>query len=124
MHCSREGHVNMNDENTNAANFEEPAARVTRARAKALGTSGGMLPPLKPSQGQKRVLRAKSKRAALDENKASAVATGTASFQHKRRAVLKEINNISCGSSNFNIINASKVQVHNFDLSISQNCKF
>ncbi|PON57964.1 Cyclin [Parasponia andersonii] len=96
----------MNDENTNAADFEEPLARLTRARAKALETSGGMLPPLRPSQGQKRVLRAKSKRAALDENKASAVAT--ASFQHKRRAVLKDVTNVSCENSNFNIVNASK----------------
>lgn len=110
MHCSRPGHANMNDENTNVANFEESGVRVTRARARALGTSGGMQPPLKPSQDQKRALRAKSKRANLDDNKASMV--GSASFQHKRRAVLKDVANISCENSSFNNISASKkVQV-------------
>ncbi|XP_062098584.1 cyclin-A2-2-like [Humulus lupulus] len=114
MHCSWPGHANMNDENTNVANFEESGVRVTRARARALGTSGGVLPPLKPSQDQKRALRAKSKRANLDENKASMVAP--ASFQHKRRAVLKDVTNISCENSNFNNISACKVQTTRGDL--------
>lgn len=100
----------MNKENTNAANFEAPLARVTRARAKALVTSGGMPPSSKPLQDQKRVLRVKSKRSALDENGVSAFAT--ASFQHKRRVVLKDVTNISCENSKVNIIGATKVEVN------------
>lgn len=100
----------MNKENTNAANFEAPLVRVTRARAKALVTSGGMPPSSKPLQDQKRVLRVKSKRSALDENGVSAFPT--ASFQHKRRVVLKDVTNISCENSKVNVIGATKVEVN------------
>lgn len=101
----------MNEENTTAAKLEEPTARITRARAKALGTSGGVLPAPKPSfkQDQKYALRSKTKRAASDENKA--VATAIAGLQHKRRAVLKDVTNISCENSCANCIDATKIQV-------------
>ncbi|KAM6544027.1 hypothetical protein CsatB_008474 [Cannabis sativa] len=114
MICSRPGHATMSDENTNVANFEELGVRVTRARARALGTSGGVLSQLKPSQDQRRALRAKSKRENLDENKPSTVAP--ASFKHKRRAVLKDATNISCENPNFNNVNnASSVKTRNVD---------
>lgn len=111
MHCSFVGHANMSKENTLAANSKEPFVRVTRARAKGLGAPGGILPSLKPSfkQNRKHLLRESSKRAASDENKASANAT--AGFQHKRRAVLKDVTNISCEDSNAEDIYASKIQV-------------
>lgn len=100
----------MNKENTNAVSFGAPPARVTRARAKALGTSSAVPPPSKPLQDQKRVLRVKSKREALDENSRSTVVAD--SFQHKRRAVLKDVTNSACEDSNVNIISTTKVQVN------------
>lgn len=99
----------MNKENTNAANTEEPLLRVTRSRAKTLGTYGGMPASLKPLQDQKRVLRAKSKRAEADESRTSAATT--ASFQQKRRAVLKDVTNISCENAHVNVNDASEIQV-------------
>ena len=99
----------MNKENTNAAHSEEPLLRVTRSRAKALGTYGGMPTSSKPWQDHKRVLRAKSKRAEADENKTSAATT--ASFQHKRRAVLKDVTNISCENAHADVNYASEIQV-------------
>ncbi|XP_062164202.1 cyclin-A2-2-like isoform X2 [Alnus glutinosa] len=100
----------MDKENTNAAKVEESTVRVTRARAKALGSSGGIFPSSKPSfkQEQKHVLRSKFKRAASDENKASMVAP--AGIQHKRRAVLEDVTNILCENSLMNRIHASKIQ--------------
>lgn len=82
----------MNKENA-TAKAEEPTARMTRARAKALGKSVGIHPPSKPSfkQEQKRVIRVNSKRPASDENKTSAAAAR--GLQRKRRAVLKDITN-------------------------------
>lgn len=100
----------MNKENTNVVSFGAPPARVTRARAKALGTSSAVPPSSKPLQDQKRVLRVKSKREALDEDSGSTVVTN--SFQHKRRAVLKDVTNSSCEDSNVNIIGTTKVQVN------------
>ncbi|KAL5559235.1 hypothetical protein UlMin_035446 [Ulmus minor] len=110
MPFSSVGHANMNTENTNAVNIKQPPVRVTRARAKALGASDGLPPCSKPSFGQeqKLVLRANSKRAASDENKASAIAT--ASFQYKRRAVLKDVTNDSNKNTNLGILKASQVQ--------------
>lgn len=117
MHCSFAARANMNKENTQAANFEEPSVRITRARAKAFGASGGILPPsVKPSfkPDRKRVLQENSKRAASDESKASAIAT--AGLQHKRRAVLKDVANIFCDHSNAKDIDASKIQVNVFNV--------
>lgn len=100
----------MDKENTTAAKVEEPTVRITRARSKALGLSGGIFPSSKPSfkQDQKHVLRSKFKRAASDENKASMVAP--AGTQHKRRAVLEDVTNILCENSLMNRIHSSKIQ--------------
>ncbi|KAM2544665.1 hypothetical protein TB1_016327 [Malus domestica] len=102
----------MNKENENASKVEEPNVRITRARAKAFGASGEELSSsiLFTKQEQKRGLRANSKRAASDENKASAIAT--VGLQHKRRAVLKDVGNIACEDSNVNCTNASQIQTN------------
>ena len=83
----------MNKENAICAKDEERPVRITRARAKVLGSVAGISPSSRPpfKQEQRRVLRANSKRAASDENKASMVATP--SLQHKRRAVLVDVTN-------------------------------
>ncbi|CAK7353480.1 unnamed protein product [Dovyalis caffra] len=98
----------MNKENATAAKLEEPATRITRARAKALGTSVGIFPASKPSfkQDQKHLLRSKTKRAASDENKSAL--TSIADFKHKRRAVLGDVSNIFCENPHLNYINATK----------------
>lgn len=103
----------MNKENTIAAKVEEPTIRITRARAKALGTSGVILPSSKPTnkQDQKRVLRTNSKRAASDENKPTV--TAIAGLQHKRRAVLKDVTNMFCENSYMDCIIATKCQPSN-----------
>lgn len=100
----------MNKENTIAAKVEEPTSRITRARAKALGASGGIFPSSKTTfkPDQKRVHRVNSKRAASDENKASLAAIS--GIQHKRRAVLKDVTNIS-ENSHGNCSNSANIQV-------------
>ncbi|XP_011081887.1 cyclin-A2-2-like isoform X1 [Sesamum indicum] len=101
-------HAVMNDENR-TSNFTEPTVRITRARAKVLRPSNG-LPPLYPSakQDDRRVLRANSKRAASDNNKTAA--SSAACPQHKRRAVLKDVTNITCQSLYINCTNAAACQ--------------
>ncbi|KAM7513212.1 hypothetical protein LguiB_012087 [Lonicera macranthoides] len=75
----------MDKENRTAAKFEEPTVRITRARAKALGSSGG-LPPQKPYlKRDRKKVPTNAKRAVSDENQ-SAVGF----LQSKKRAVLKE----------------------------------
>lgn len=80
--------------------------RITRARARALG---GIPPYSRPSfkNEQKNVNKASSKRAA-SENKTSAVVPDA--LRHKRRAVLKDVSNVST-TSHDNPIKASKFQV-------------
>ncbi|GMP94710.1 hypothetical protein CsSME_00044059 [Camellia sinensis var. sinensis] len=109
MHSYSTRHANMNKENRTAAKFEEPTVRITRARAKALATSGG-LPPSKPSmkQEQKLILQQSSKRSASDENNPSVSITDC--LQHKKRAVLKDVTNILCDNPYINCINAVKLQ--------------
>ncbi|CAA3014264.1 cyclin-A2-1-like [Olea europaea var. sylvestris] len=106
-------HATMNKENR-SSEVIGPTVRVTRARAKAFGSSGG-LPPSYPSTKQdgKRVLQTNSKRAASDENKPGA--SSSAFSQHKKRAVLKEVTNILCENSYRNCINATKVQLSKLD---------
>ncbi|KAI3468283.1 hypothetical protein Pfo_024946 [Paulownia fortunei] len=101
-------HAVMNDENR-SSNLREPTVRITRARAKALGSSSG-LPPLYPSakQDDKQVLRANSKRAASDNNKPAA--SSAACPRHKKRAVLKDVTNITCENLYINCINAARGQ--------------
>ncbi|XP_057799552.1 cyclin-A2-1-like [Salvia miltiorrhiza] len=99
-------HAVMNDENR-PSNLGEPTARVTRARAKFLGSSNG-LPPLYPStkQDDKRVSRASLKRAAPDKPAGSSAAC----HPRKKRAVLKDVTNINCENLYINCINAAKGQ--------------
>lgn len=92
----------MDKEATVYAKDEEPPVRITRARARALGSR----PSIK--QEQKRIHHANSKRLASDENNASMVTT--ACLQHKRRAVLTDATNI-CEKSYDKSIDASKLQV-------------
>ncbi|KAL0323890.1 UNVERIFIED_CONTAM: Cyclin-A2-1 [Sesamum calycinum] len=101
-------HAVMNNENR-TSNFTEPTVRITRARAKVLRPSNG-LPPLYPSakQDDRRVLRANSKRAASDNNKTAV--SSAACPQHKRRAVLKDVTNITCQSLYINCTNAATCQ--------------
>lgn len=98
----------MNKENATAAKHEEPTTRITRARAKASGTSVGLFPASKPSfkQDQKHPLGAKTKRAASDENKSCS--TSVAGLKHKRRAVLKDVTNVLCENSHLNCNIATK----------------
>ncbi|KAG2691593.1 hypothetical protein I3843_08G015900 [Carya illinoinensis] len=102
--------ANMNKENITAAKVDESNVRITRARAKALGPSGGIFPPSKTSlkQDQKHVLPSNFKRAAADENKASMITS--AGIKHKRRAVLGDVTNMLCENSDVNCIHASKTQ--------------
>lgn len=108
----------MNDENRSSNLREPPIGRVTRARAKTFGSSVGGLPPLHPStkQNDKPVSRANLKRAASDDNTSSTqLASGP---QHKKRAALKDVTNVTCGKLYSNIINATKDQVslyHSFE---------
>ncbi|KAK1394668.1 Cyclin-A2-4 like [Heracleum sosnowskyi] len=91
----------MNKENIMATNSEQPNVRITRARAKSLGTSGG-LPPLKPPmiKDLKKVSQPDSKRAVTDGNNASVGDTDTACLQHKKRAVLQDVTNVCRKKSN------------------------
>ncbi|KAK4853989.1 hypothetical protein QYF36_017401 [Acer negundo] len=109
MHRSSTRHANMNKENTAAAKAGEPTARITRARAKALGSSAGIFPSSKPAfkPDKKQALRSNSKRAASDENKAPTNAVS--GLQHKRRAVLRDVTNI-CENSQINCIDVAKLQ--------------
>ncbi|KAI3687391.1 hypothetical protein L1987_81086 [Smallanthus sonchifolius] len=101
--------ADMNKENVPAANIQKPTARVTRARAKALGLSGGLL-PLHPrvKHESSQVLQRNCKRG-LSDNKPADIGS---SFQSKRRAVLKDVANITFNDLNMKIINEIKVQVH------------
>ncbi|KAF3612543.1 Cyclin-A2-1 [Capsicum annuum] len=102
---------------TGSSNLKVPTVRITRARAKALGSSGG-LPPLHPSvrqdkkQGQV-TQGIKSKRPASDENKPVNSAS-IAAQQPKRRAVLRDVTNVLCENTYMNCINGSKCQVKKF----------
>lgn len=109
MPRSSSRHVNINKENKTHAKIEGPTSRITRAKAQALGTSGGIFPSSKPTfkPDHKHVLRMNSKRGASDENKASV--TATSGIQHKRRAVLKDVTNI-CENSHRNYSSFAIIQ--------------
>ncbi|KAF3663998.1 putative serine/threonine protein phosphatase 2A 57 kDa regulatory subunit B' iota isoform-like [Capsicum annuum] len=102
---------------TGSSDLKVPTVRITRAQAKALGSSG-RLPPLHPSvrqdkkQGQL-TQGIKSKRPASDENKLVNSAS-IASQQPKRRAVLRDVTNVLCEDTYMNCINGSKFQVKKF----------
>ncbi|KAF5178905.1 Cyclin [Thalictrum thalictroides] len=84
----------------------EPPGRITRSRAAANNASRGKLPPkpsIKTSSGN-------SKRPALDEN----TTTATGGIQHKRRAVLKDVTNVTCENISRACVGAAKIQGNNF----------
>ena len=101
----------MRKENVVSANVGELNGRITRARAAALRASG-QLPPLNaPNQpDQKRVLRANTKRTALDENNTNA--PDSAGLQRKKRAVLQDVTNVCCNNSYRKCFNTTKIQVN------------
>ncbi|ONK76626.1 uncharacterized protein A4U43_C03F30290 [Asparagus officinalis] len=93
-------------ENSVLAGCEAPSGRITRARAAAWRASGSVL-QLKPPLVQldkEQVLRGKKKR---DENSCAAP---NAAFQHKKRAVLRDVTNTCCANSFKDCINVSKIQ--------------
>ncbi|KAI9073984.1 hypothetical protein K1719_044048 [Acacia pycnantha] len=99
----------MNKENTVYAEGENFPVRITRARARALGSLGGIPPSSRPpfKQELKCAHPTKSKRAASDENKPSVVTMD--GLQKKRRAVLRDATNI-CENSCDKSIDASRFQ--------------
>ncbi|XP_076926172.1 cyclin-A2-1-like [Bidens hawaiensis] len=109
MHRSSSRQRDMNIENVPAANIQGPTGRVTRARAKTLGASGG-LPPLHPvvKQDHKQALQPKTKRTLSDVKSANVVAP---IGQAKRRAVLSDITNNSFDESSIKAPNGNKVQI-------------
>ncbi|KAM0011474.1 putative cyclin domain-containing protein [Helianthus debilis subsp. tardiflorus] len=107
MHPSMATQTDMNKENVRTANIEEPTKRITRAQAKALGVSGD-LPPLHPQAKQRnnQFQQPNSKRGSSD-NKSADV---RASFQSKRRAVLKDVTNMPFNKLNTKVIGDIKIQ--------------
>ncbi|KAI3522450.1 hypothetical protein L1887_00220 [Cichorium endivia] len=95
MNHSMAKQADMNKENEHSANIPKPTARITRARAKALGISGN-LPPLHPPVKQE----PKSKRGSSDNK--SSIDVGS-SFQSKRRAVFKDVTNMAIDDSNMKV---------------------
>lgn len=98
----------MNKENIMAAESEQSNVRVTRARAKALGTSGDLPQKTFAMQDQKKVVQPNLKRVVPDEKKTTARVT--ACPQRKKRAVLEDVTNV-CHNSDVKCINGLKVQV-------------
>ncbi|KAK3003967.1 hypothetical protein RJ639_019563 [Escallonia herrerae] len=95
----------MDKENRDAAKLEEASVRITRARAKALGTAGGLPPQKPPLKQEQRQVQPNSKRAAPDNNKLRV----SACLQDKKRAVLKDSTNTFCDNSKITCLHATKV---------------
>ncbi|XLU68833.1 hypothetical protein S245_027886 [Arachis hypogaea] len=92
----------MNKANKAAsAKDEERPHRITRARAKVLGSVGGIPPYSRPSfkNEQKHVLRGSFTRTGSDENKTSVVVDPL----DKRKQVLNDVTNICSNASTFQI---------------------
>ncbi|KAJ9190108.1 hypothetical protein P3X46_001339 [Hevea brasiliensis] len=102
----------MKKENVLPTNFGDINGRITRSRAAALHASSRM-PSLRAyaQQGQKHISRAKSKRAALDEN--NTTAPENAGTEPKRRAVLQDVTNVCCENSYRSCFNATRIQAKN-----------
>ncbi|KAH1057447.1 hypothetical protein J1N35_035512 [Gossypium stocksii] len=109
MHCSSRRQTSMSKENEPIENIEEPTGRITRARAKAQREAEGICSS-KPSfkLDQKCVLRMNSKRASSDENKTCVAAT--VGLQPKRRAVLKDVTNVSVNGMQIDCLNVTEIQ--------------
>ncbi|XLR42172.1 hypothetical protein HN51_020366 [Arachis hypogaea] len=92
----------MNKANKAAsAKDEERPHRITRARAKVLGSVGGIPPYSRPSfkNEQKHVLRGSFTRTGSDENKTSVVVDPL----DKRKQVLNDVTNICSNASTFQV---------------------
>jgi cyclin A len=87
---------------------QAPSGRITRAQAaNSRGRFGGAHPA--PVPVRKPTAKANAKRGALDENAcASAV---TSAPQPKRRAVLRDVTNVSCANSYKSYTAVTKPQV-------------
>ncbi|KAL9239845.1 hypothetical protein vseg_014126 [Gypsophila vaccaria] len=96
----------MNMENIAPITVEKPPLRMTRARAKVLGTLGGQVQK-PPRPDPSKFLRAHSKRAASDENKFTAASP---SLPKKRRTTLADVTNVLCENSHVACFNAGKFQ--------------
>ena len=88
-----------------------PSGRVTRAQvannSRRCGVAHPALVPVRTEQ--KPTVKGKTKRGALDEN---TCVSAVASAPHpKRRAVLKDVTNISCANSYRNCTAVTKLQV-------------
>ncbi|XP_074280486.1 cyclin-A2-2-like isoform X1 [Silene latifolia] len=94
----------MNKENIGAVKAREPPLRITRARAKALGTMGGQVQK-PPRPEPHKFLRAK--RLATSENNLTAP---SANLQKKRRATLADVTNVLCEQSHVSCFTAGKLQ--------------
>ncbi|XVF26689.1 hypothetical protein REPUB_Repub14bG0039700 [Reevesia pubescens] len=98
----------MRKENVVSANAGELNGRITRARAAAWRASG-QLPPVnaRNQPDQKRILRANTKRTALDENNTNV--PDNAGLQRKKRAVLQDVTNVCCNNSYKQCLDATKI---------------
>ncbi|XP_057524064.1 cyclin-A2-2-like [Amaranthus tricolor] len=96
----------MNEKNTAANRVEEPSLRITRARAKSLGTSGTLIqkPPLSK---QSQALKENSKRLASDENKST---LPFPSLMKKRKTTLTDVTNVLCDKSYAHCCTGGKFQ--------------
>ena len=89
---------------------EDRSGRITRARAKELSESGDVPCSSKSSGVQKHIVRANSKRMASDDINICSISSS--GLPNKRRAVLKDVTNISTKGSDKNCRNASNIQVN------------
>ncbi|KAK9698060.1 hypothetical protein RND81_08G079800 [Saponaria officinalis] len=96
----------MNKENVASVKVEKPPLRMTRARAKVLGTLGGQVQK-PPRPDPSKFLRAHSKRVASDENKFTAA---SASLLKKRRTTLADVTNVLCEKSHAACFTVGKFQ--------------
>ncbi|KAL8244768.1 hypothetical protein R6Q59_011026 [Mikania micrantha] len=103
MHHSMARQTNINKENAPVVNIQKTlTARITRARAKALGLFG--IFPAKNESNQ--VLHPRTKRGSSENKPADAGSR----FQSKRRAVLKDATNMPLNDLNMRVVNEIKIQ--------------
>lgn len=92
------------------------AVRITRSQYKSSSRIGDISPSLQLSltELRKRGHTENSELAQLDGSNASS--NITVGVRRKRRAVLKDVTNMSCESNNLGYLHASKVQVQIFHI--------